>query len=40
MNQNDKRKKIMLALILSAIIVLISFIYNNYIAMAYPITNR
>ncbi len=38
MNQNDKRKKIMLALILSAIIVLISFIYNNYIAQAEPIS--
>ncbi len=38
MNNNDKRKKIMLALILSAIIVLISFIYNNYIAKAEPIS--
>lgn len=37
MNNNDKRKKIMLALILSAIIVLISFIYNNYIAKAEPV---
>lgn len=40
MNQNnhDKRKKIILALILATIIVIISFIYNNYIARAEPIS--
>lgn len=36
-NDNDRRKKIIIALILSAIIVLISFIYNNYIAKAEPV---
>lgn len=40
MNQNnyDRRKKIILALLLATAIVIISFIYNNYIASAEPIS--
>ena len=39
MNQ-DKRKKIMLALILATIIVIISFVYNHYLAKPEPISKN